>query len=111
MGEVGGAAKREHHFTLTWQRDKIGAHGAVQYLSANAFNVLDTPETRDILGVDSHTLLHAGVNYRFNDRMQARLSITNLLDEDPPFPAYGTASVGMYDMLGRRFLMAFEWRQ
>ena len=108
-GEVGGVVDQYQLFTQ-WQRGRVGANLSIHHLSSAEFNVLNTPETRDILGVGSYTLLHAGAAYRLNDRMQLRLAITNLLDEDPPFPAYGTASVGMYDMLGRRYSLAFEWR-
>jgi outer membrane receptor protein involved in Fe transport len=111
VGEIGGAPKRQYQVVGTWQRGNIGANLAAKYLSSAAFNVLDTPETRDFLGVGSYTLVHGGASYRFNDRMRLRLSITNLLDKDPPFPAFGAAAVGMYDFLGRRYHLAFEWRQ
>lgn len=110
VGEIGGVTDQYQLFTQ-WQRGNIGANLSLHYFSDAVFNVLDTPETRDFLGVGSYTLLHAGATYRFNDRIQLRLAITNLLDEDPPFPAFGTASVGMYDILGRRYSLAFEWRQ
>jgi outer membrane receptor protein involved in Fe transport len=111
VDEVGGAPERQYHLSGIWQGGKLGVNLTAEYISGNAFNVLNTAETRDILRVASYNLVHAGASYDFNDRMRLRLAITNLLDEDPPFPAYGTASVGMYDILGRRYQLAFEWRQ
>src|SRR5690606_5844511 len=89
--------------------EKLGANLSINYQSGAAFNVLDTPETRDILRVDDYWLLNGGVSYDFSDKATVRLAVTNLLDEDPPFPAFG-GGIGAYDILGRRYNLAFEGR-
>jgi hypothetical protein len=110
VDEVDGAPESQYSLQLAWQRGNFGAHVFANYVSDAAFNVLDTAETRDFGRVESYTSVNAGANYRINDRMQLRLAVTNLLDEDPPFPAYGTG-IGVYDILGRRYLVSFDWRQ
>jgi outer membrane receptor protein involved in Fe transport len=110
VDEVDGAPESQYSLQLAWQRGNFGAHVFANYVSDAAFNVLDTAETRDFGRVESYTSVNAGANYRINDRMQLRLAVTNLLDEDPPFPAYGTG-IGVYDILGRRYLLSFDWRQ
>ncbi|MCW4454359.1 TonB-dependent receptor [Flavobacterium sp. MXW15] len=71
--------------------------------------MLDTAETRDILRVGSYWLLNGGLSYTFDSSAVIRLAVTNLLDKDPPFPGFG-AGIGNYDILGRRYNLAFEWK-
>ncbi|NZA24981.1 TonB-dependent receptor [Luteimonas sp. SJ-92] len=104
-----GTSKRQYQLLGNWQRGNVGLNLSANYQSGAAFNILDTDETRDILRVDSYWLLNGGASYRFNENGQLRLAISNLLDEDPPFPGFG-AGIGNYDILGRRYHLAFEWK-
>lgn len=108
VGEI-GTSERQYQFNLGWDFRNFGANLSANYQSSAVFNVLDTPETRDVPKVDSYWLLNAGGNYRFSDKITLRLAVSNLLDEDPPFPAYG-AGIGNYDILGRRYNLSFEWK-
>lgn len=80
------------------------------YLSAAKFDVNFTPETRDILEVDSQWLYNANLNYRFSDNLLGRLAVTNLFDEEPPFGMSGALAVGFYDLLGRRYTLSMEYK-
>ena len=106
VGEI-GTSKRQYQFSGAWEKGRVGVNLSANYLSRAQFDVLNTPETRDILSVDSYWLVNGGASYRFGDRSTVRLAVTNLFDKDPPFPAIG---IGTYDLLGRRYNLAFEWK-
>lgn len=108
VGEI-GTSKRQYQFLANWHGEKLGFNLSANYQSSAAFNVLDTSETRDILRVDSYWLLNGGASYKFNNNIGLRLAVSNLLDEDPPFPAFG-AGIGNYDILGRRYSLSFDWK-
>lgn len=106
MGEI-GTSERQYQFSGAWEGQKLGLNLSANYLSGAVFNLFNTPESLDILSVDSYWLLNAGASYHFNDKLDLRLAVTNLLDKDPPFP---TAGIGVYDILGRRYNLSFEYR-
>lgn len=108
VGEI-GTSKRQYQFSGAWEKGKFGVNLSANYLSRAQFDVLNTPETRDILSVDSYWLVNGGMRYRFNDRALVRVAVSNLFDKDPPFP-FVAASIGTYDLLGRRYNVAFEWK-
>ncbi len=108
VGEI-GTSERQYQFSSRWQGKKLGLNLSANYQSSAVFNVLDTPETRDIPGVDSYWLLNGGASYKFNDQVTLRVAVSNLLDEDPPFPGFGVG-IGNYDILGRRYNVAFQWK-
>ncbi|MGO1073561.1 TonB-dependent receptor domain-containing protein [Lysobacter sp. CA199] len=108
VGEI-GTSKRQYLFSGAWEKGAFAANLSANYLSSAQFDVLNVPETRDILSVDSYWLVNAGLGYRINDRSKVRLAVTNLFDKDPPFPAFGTG-IGVYDILGRRYNLSFEWK-
>lgn len=110
VGEI-GTSKRQYQFSGAWEKGKFGANLSANYLSSAEFDVLNTPETRDILKVGDYWLFNGGVRYRFNDRTTVRLAVSNLFDKDPPFPAQTSANLfSTYDILGRRYNLAFEWK-
>ncbi len=53
-----------------------------------------------------------GLSYRFNDNIQAHLTIANLTDEEAPNMADQTwdqnTDTGMYDIYGRSYTLAFQ---
>lgn len=106
VGEI-GTSERQYQFLGNWERGPWSLNLSANYQSSAAFNVQDTAESRDFDGVDSYWLLNGGVGYRFNDNARMRLAVSNLLDEDPPFPPL--AAIGVYDILGRRYNLSFEW--
>ncbi len=108
VGEI-GTSERQYQFSNNWQGKKLGLNLSANYQSSAVFNVFDTAETRDILKVDSYWLLNGGASFKFSDSMIMRLAVTNLLDEDPPFPAFGVG-IGNYDILGRRYNLSLNWK-
>jgi outer membrane receptor protein involved in Fe transport len=92
--------------------DPIGFGVRLQgnYIGPAVFDVNFTPATRDILEIDSQWTFNASGSYRFNDNLLVRLSVTNLFDEEPPFGLNGAGAVGVYDLLGRRYLLSAEYK-
>ena len=102
-----GTSSRQHQFNFGWDGRQWGTNLSANYVSGAQFNLLNTPETQDILAVDSHWLLNAGAYYAPTESVRVRLAVTNVFDEDPPFP---TAGIGTYDILGRRYSLSLDWR-
>ncbi|WP_051547852.1 TonB-dependent receptor domain-containing protein [Lysobacter capsici] len=106
VGEI-GTSKRQYQFSGSWEKGPLAANLSANYLSRAQFDVLNTAETRDILSIDSYWLVNAGLAYRFGERTKLRLAVSNLFDKEPPFPSTG---IGVYDLLGRRYNLSFEWK-
>ncbi|WP_231120347.1 TonB-dependent receptor domain-containing protein [Cognatilysobacter tabacisoli] len=106
VGEIGNS-ERQYQFNTAWQRENLGLTFSANYLSGAVFDLLNTVESRDILSVDSYWSFNAGASYRFGEKAMLRFAVTNLTDEEPPFPAIG---VGTYDLLGRRYAVSFEYK-
>ncbi|MGH8082412.1 MAG: TonB-dependent receptor domain-containing protein [Lysobacter sp.] len=109
-GEI-GTSKRQYQLSGAWEKGKWGLNLTGNYLSSAEFNVLNTAETRDVLKVGDYWLFNGGVRYRINDHALVRLAVSNLFDKEPPFPAQTSANAfSTYDVLGRRYNLAFEWK-
>lgn len=106
VGEI-GTPEEQHQLNVAWSRNQFGLNLSANYQGSAVYDLLYTPETQDILKVDSYWLLNAGVSFKFSESLEFRGAISNLLDEEPPFPAIGT---GVYDQLGRRYSVAFSWK-
>jgi outer membrane receptor protein involved in Fe transport len=102
-----GTSERQHQFNANWQGKKFGASLSANFIGSAQFALTNTIETQDILSVDSYWLMNAGASYRHNENLNFRLALTNLLDEEPPFPLVG---IGNYDILGRRYNLSVSWK-
>ena len=106
VNEIGNS-ERQYQFNSAWGKNKFGLSASANHLSGAVFDPLNIVETRGILQVDSYWSFNAGASYRFNDHAKARFAVTNLTDEEPPFPAIG---IGTYDLLGRRYAVSFQYK-
>lgn len=88
-----------------WTRNNWGASVNARYVQGGRFTLESTNEDLSLLKLDDYWTLNAGASYRFNDKTSLRLAVSNLLDEEPPYPVAG---YGVYDLLGRRYHMSFE---
>jgi outer membrane receptor protein involved in Fe transport len=106
-----GNPKRANQFGVQYSLDDLSFGAQANYQSGQEL-VLDrlvTGDSQDITRVESYWSYNANVSYRFTDDLQVRLAVTNLTDEDPPFPLAGGA-LAVYDTLGRRYALTVDWR-
>lgn len=107
-GEIGNAQHRGQ-LTLGYNRPAWGFNWQIDYQDGAVINNDDSPEARDILGTSSYWLHNAGVRVKITDRGNLRLAVTNVFDKKPPIPTLGL-SAGVYDILGRRYSVTFNWK-
>lgn len=101
-------AQNQHQLNLGYQQDRFGFNLQVAYLSSSDIDINATIETRDITTVDSYWLHNASVSYRLGASSVLRLAVSNIFDEDPPFPTGLNGST--HDLLGRRYALTAEWK-
>ena len=72
------------------------------------------PPVLAIEEIGSKNYLDLSVGYRFSDNIDARLSVANLTDTDPPLMASGgpdfNTDPSMYDLFGRAYTLALSLR-
>lgn len=107
-GELGNAEHRGQ-FTLGYDREAWGFNWQVDYQDGAVINNDNSAEAQDILGTGSYWLHNAGVRVKITERGNLRLAVTNVFDKDPPIPTLGL-SAGVYDILGRRYSLTFNWK-
>lgn len=106
-----GNPKRAYQYGIQYSLEDITFGVQANYQSGQEL-VLDrllTGDSQDITRVESQWLYNANIGYRFNEDVQLRLAVTNLTDEEPPFPLVGGA-LAVFDTLGRRYSLTLDWR-
>ena len=103
-----GTPLREYQFGLAYDHDRWGVNLQGSYTGpVNAGNNI-SPELQDILRYDSQTTYDAGAYVSFFEGdLRVRFAVTNLTDEEPPFPLTG---LGVYDTLGKRYALSAIYR-
>jgi outer membrane receptor protein involved in Fe transport len=95
---------------LIYERGPFAARWQANYVSAQLYSRTFTAESRDILEVPDNITHNLSLAYRFfDDKLVTRLAITNVFDEDPPFPIGGDSFGGVYDFLGRRYSLSLTY--
>lgn len=107
-GELGNSEYRGQ-VSFAYDQDRWGVNWQANYTGSAVFNVTNTPETFDILGPGAYWLHNAGVRFDVAENGTLRLAVTNVFNEDPPVPTLGN-SAGVYDILGRRYTVSFDWK-
>lgn len=91
-----GRSEQRLNLNATWNLDDWTVFNQLRWLDSAVFDNADGEFSRSISGVDDWTVLNTTVAYAFNDNIDLQLTIDNLFDEEPPFPATeGTSSVGV----------------
>jgi outer membrane receptor protein involved in Fe transport len=94
------------HLTWRWIDD---VRNAAPFRSGD-FGFPDPNMAVPIVGAENYVDL--GINYRFNDNIDMRLTIANLTDNDAPNMADNVrgpnTDAGMYDIYGRSYTLAFR---
>ena len=108
LGTIGTPANQTQvNFGYSKGPVEVSMNGS--YIGASLFSTTNTPETQDILKVDSYWLWGAGGRYTINKNLVVRVAVNNLFDKEPPFPLAGGA-IGVYDILGRRYSVSFAYK-
>lgn len=101
---VVGTPDNEYQFGIAYDHERWGVNVQANYTdSVKAGNDI-SPELQDIMTYDSYTSYDAGAYVSFLEGdLRFRLAVTNLTDEEPPFPLVG---LGTYDTLGKRYALS-----
>lgn len=100
--------QRSYQLDTRWGINDFSVGLAAYHHPKTQYSNTQTVETRETLFLDSYWLVNGSASYRINDKTQLRFAVSNLFDRDPPFPTTGLGSV--YDVLGRRYHLSFEWQ-
>ncbi|TRW14675.1 TonB-dependent receptor domain-containing protein [Glacieibacterium frigidum] len=106
QGEIGNP-KYVGQLNIGYTQGPVGIDFQTNYQSKAKFNNLNTVESQDILSVREYWTFNLGASVEVLEQSILRFNISNLTDKDPPYPL-GTAGLGVYDYLGRRFTVSFE---
>ena len=104
-----GNAKRQYQYGAQYTLDKFSIGAQANYQSGVEL-VLDqfrTGDSQDLTRLESQWTYNANVTYAITDDILVNLAVTNLTDEEPPFPVGG---LGTYDTLGRRYSVTLDWK-
>lgn len=85
-GEIGNS-KHRVTATTTWTKDKWRLYGQFRWLDDAVFDNSDSPNSRDVLGVDDWFNVDAGIGYEVNEQIDVQLNVDNLFNVDAPFAA------------------------
>lgn len=86
-----------HRFDTEWQ---------VLWKSASVINDTATLEDLPEITVPSYALLNATVGYQFTERFRAQFVVNNVLDKKIPLVALAEREFGVYDPIGRMYLLS-----
>ncbi len=99
---------RQFQLDSRWRYGDFGVQLSTFYTPKVQYSNTQTIETRETLFLDDYWQFNGSLSYDINDSSVVRLAVTNLLNEEPPFPSSGVGTP--YDFLGRRYFLAYEWR-
>jgi len=108
--------KNQYQLNLGYQRQRWGVNVQANYTGSVVADNALASDARDLMVFDSYTMFNAGVNWRFIDDAILRLAVTNVTDVEPPFPlgqvgiGGAVGGVGVYDSLGRRYVLSLNWK-
>ena len=115
-GEIGNA-KYQWKLETTYVRDELAVIWTTNWTARSSFDDDFTQETRYPLQVDPYYIHDLAVTYDLSKYVenvgygfkgaQARFIVKNVFDKEAPF---GTTGLGVYDVLGRYFLVGLTAR-
>ena len=109
--------EHEARLAITYYKDDFDAYWQTSFVGETVIDLQDPPGFRSPSKVSSQAISHAAIGYRINDRLRAKLIVTNVFDRYPSSlesAALG-ATIGRggdapapYDVLGRRFVLTLQ---
>ena len=102
---VGTLGLSQETAQLSFGYEKSGLTLSLQgnYIGPAKFSNTESSETRDVRQIPSYMLWSGGVGYKFSKSTRVNLAMSNLFNQDPPFPLTAGGAAGTYDILGRRY--------
>ncbi len=103
-GSVGNS-RHKAVANVNYNSDVFNFNLEAQYFGRAAFDANETAGTRDIQGVGAVVFLNSSVAFNVAKRMTFRLTVNNLLNQSPPYPAPGGGGTVTYfsGILGRYY--------
>lgn len=110
-----GQSEQRLNLNATWRKGDWTVFNQLRWLDSAVFDNSDGEFSRSISGVDDWAVVNTTVAYAFNENIDFQLTIDNLFDEEPPFPATaGNANAGISTylpgVLGRYLTFAVRAR-
>ena len=95
---------------LSWRWISGTDNGVIPYGEVTGFGWADP----GIRSIDNESYMDLGLAYRFSDNIEARLTVANLTDQDPPLLANNggqdNTDPTLYDVFGRSYTVAMSLR-
>jgi outer membrane receptor protein involved in Fe transport len=107
-GEIGNSPNQVQ-VAAEYTKNDVSFNLQGSYIGPAVFLNTNSAEQTDQLRVSSYWLWSGGASYNFSKNLTGTVAVTNLFDEQPPFPLAG-AAIGVYDILGRRYSVSLRYK-
>jgi iron complex outermembrane recepter protein len=113
------APKSKAVLELTYDKGPFEWYWQGQYISMMNFSNQNTPTSQDILSVPRWWLINSTVSLDVTKALQMRLTVDNVFDKEPPFPALAAGTGGNFasatslyfaGIIGRTYLLTVDYR-
>ncbi|HYL01012.1 MAG TPA: TonB-dependent receptor [Steroidobacteraceae bacterium] len=104
---------------LTYDKGPFEWYWQGQYVSMMNFSNQNTPTSQDILSVPGWWLLNSSISLDVTKALQLRLTVDNVFDKEPPYPALAAGTGGNFasatslyfaGIIGRTYLLTADYR-
>jgi iron complex outermembrane recepter protein len=113
------APKSKAVLELTYDKGPFEWYWQGQYISMMNFSNQNTPTSQDILSVPRWWLINSTISLDVTKALQMRLTVDNVFDKEPPFPALAAGTGGNFasatslyfaGIIGRTYLLTVDYR-
>lgn len=103
-----GLSQETAQLSLGYEKDALTLSLTGNYIGTAKFSNTESPETRDVPSIPAYMLWNGGIGYKFNKNTRINFAMSNLFNQDPPFPLTAGGAAGVYDILGRRYAITIN---
>jgi len=107
-GVVGTQPRWRWTAELVYQKGPFRAGWMIHYSGAAAYDLTFTEDNQSILEVPRNITHDLSLGYDIAPHLTLQLNITNLFNEQPPFPVGTYTQQGDYDYIGRFYTLALH---
>lgn len=98
-----GFSQEQAQLSFGYEKNALTLSLQGSYIGPAKFSNSESSETRDVLEISSYMLWNGGIGYKFNKNTKVNFAVTNLFNQEPPYPLTAGGAAGVYDILGRRY--------